>query len=119
MSSIGGTVRGGEFRSGNIPHAIKLEAYAHDFYWAGFDNPNNCFTWPALACDGYARSGGSGGYNGTNFLVKPGALLAIPNASVATVRSALRTSPGVTLLGALQHYGGYLVDDTAGDSGEV
>lgn len=118
LSSIGGTVRGGEFSAGRIAHALKLEAYAHDFYWAGWSGPD-CYSWPALACDGYARQGGSGGYNGTNPLVKPGALLAVPPAAAPAVRAALRTGPGLTLLGALESYGGYIVDDTAGDSGEA
>lgn len=118
LSSIGGTVRGGEFKAGSITHALKLEAYAHDFYWAGWSGPE-CFAWPALACDGYAQHGGSGGYNGTNPLVKPGALLAVPPGAAPAIRAALRTAPGKTLLGALEAFGGYIVDDTAGDSGEA
>lgn len=118
LSSIGGTIRAGEMLPDAPPiaHALKLELFAVDYYWAGFGG-YPCYVWPALACDGYARGGGPQSYNGSlNFLV-PGALLAIPSAVAPTVN--VSTVPGKRLLDALVTYGGYIVDDTAGDSAAI
>ena len=118
LSSIGGTVRAGELLPGAaIRHALKVELFAHDYYFSGgSDAPyTRCFAWPATGCDGYAHDGSSPlAYNGSNPALKPGALLAIPPASAGAVPVA--TEPGRILLAALTRYGAYLVDDTASDS---
>lgn len=120
LSSMGGTLRVGELMEDTPPiaHALKLEAYAHDYYWAGFTGPA-CYTWPALACDGYARAGGDGGYNGTVPEVRPGTLLAVPPANLPALLANLTTGPARKIATALATHGGYLVDDTAGDSGAL
>lgn len=121
LSSIGGTIRLGELApgAGPIQHALKLELFAHDWEWNG--GPNNscvpggdpsdcCYTWPATKCDGYAGASADG-YNGTNPLLKPGSLLAVPQAALPSLN--VTTAPGKAILAALSTYGGYIVDDTA------
>jgi hypothetical protein len=125
LSAFGGMLRLGELlpTAPPIRHAIKLELYAHQYYFGGADlnpkTPSNGgrtqYVWPATGSDGYTRSTNSPlVYNGTNPLLAPGALLAIPPA--AALDLALKTVPGSRLRDALVHYGGYLVDDTASDS---
>ena len=116
LSSMGGTVRAGELAPGApaIRHALKLELFAHDYYFSnGTDAPAaDCFVWPALGCDGYAHDAGNPqAYNGSNAALKPGALLAIPPGVAVPVT----TEPGRLLRDALATYGGYIVDDTAND----
>ena len=118
LSSIGGTIRGGELTAGVIRHALKLEVYGHDYYWNGVFGPP-CYTWPALACDGYGNSSGWNGYRGLLPDVRPGALLAVPSALAGPLAARLATAPARTILTALVTYGGYLVDDTAGDSAAI
>lgn len=116
LSSIGGTIRAGELSPGAPPlrHALKLELFAHMYYFSnGSAAPySECFSWPALGCDGYAHDRGNPQvYNGTNPWLKPGALLAIPPASRRSVH--VQTAPGAAILAALADFGGYIVDDTA------
>ena len=51
--------------------------------------------------------------------MRPGALLGVPAAAAAALAPSLRTAPGRTILTALAPYGGYVVDDTAGDSAAI
>ena len=118
LSSIGGTIRAGELTAGAIPHALKLEVFGKDYYWPGRTGPA-CFAWPASACDGYGNSSGWNGYAGLVPEVRPGALLAVPSALAGPLAARLATAPARTILAALVTYGGYLVDDTAGDSAAV
>ena len=118
LSSIGGTLRAGELTAGVIQHALKVEVFGKDYYWRG--SPSSpCFTWPALACDGYGNSSGWNGYAGLLDFVKPGALLAVPSAIAGPLAARLATAPARTILNALVVYGAYLVDDTAGDSAAI
>ena len=119
LSSIGGTLRAGELTAGWIPHALKLEVFGHDYYWSGLYGPPACFAWPALACDGYGNHTGWNGYAGLVPEVRPGALLAVPAALAGPLAARLETAPARTILAALATYGGYLVDDTAGDSAAI
>ena len=116
LSSIGGTLRAGELSAGVIPHALKVEVYGHDYYWSGLYGPPACFTWPALACDGYGNHSGFNGYAGLVPSVRPGALLAVPSALAPPLAARLVTAPARTILAALVSFGAYIVDDTAGDS---
>jgi hypothetical protein len=121
LSSVGGTVRAGELLPGAvIRHALKLELFAHDYYFSGgSDAPyEDCFAWPATGCDGYAHDAASPlVYNGTQRGLQPGALLAVPAAAASRVN--VSTEPGRILLAALAGYGAYLVDDKASDSAAV
>lgn len=119
LSSIGGTIRAGELSSGLIPHALKLEVFGHDYYWSGLYGAPPCYAWPALACDGYGNSTGWNGYAGLVPEVRPGALLAVPTALAGPLAARLTTAPARTILTALVNFGGYLVDDTAGDSAAI
>jgi len=122
LSSFGGTVRLGELLEASPPiaHALKLELWAHAYYffdWATGEY-SSCFTWPAIGCDSYWDNTGSGAqYNGTNPLLKPGALLAIPPALLPIVRANMSTVPGRRLADALTDWGGYVVDDTGSRTG--
>ena len=53
LSSIGGTIRSGELldTTGPITHALKIELFAHYYYYGGDAAP--CYTWPAIGCDDY------------------------------------------------------------------
>jgi hypothetical protein len=120
LSSYGGTIRLGELRpeSPPIAHALKLELWAGGFYFYNWSSANysSCYVWPAIGCDGYHAQPGIG-YNGTNPLVVPGALLAVPPAAAPGVAAGLRTEPARRILAALTDYGGYLVDDTGSQRG--
>eukprot|EP00047_Mylnosiga_fluctuans_P008303 m.258133 g.258133 ORF g.258133 m.258133 type:complete len:364 (-) comp21324_c0_seq1:95-1186(-) len=120
LSAIGGTIRLGELLPGAPPirHALKLELFAHQYYY----NHTPCYRWPALNCDGYALNCTQdpiGCYGGSNPLLTPGALLAVPTKSFAQLNASLATPPGRAILWALTYYGGYLVDDTYYDRGTV
>lgn len=128
LSSIGGTIRMGELLPdrGAIRHALKLELYGHDYYFGGHPlNPpskrnqgNTQYHWPATGCDGDWNGTVSGlRYSGIVPALAPGSLLAIPPEQAATVRTT--TTVGSKIRQALIDYGGYLVDDTAGNSAAI
>lgn len=121
LSAIGGTIRLGELLPGAPPirHALKLELWAHAFYYYNYSSLNysSCYTWPAVGCDSYWNQRSGPGYNGSNPFVKPGALLAVPPGAAPVVLAGLRTEPGRRILQALVDFGGYLVDDTGSRQG--
>ena len=96
-----------------IQHALKLELWAHRYYFYNYSSAfyDSCYTFPAIGCDSYYNSPGDG-YNGTLPYLKPGALLAIRPQDQAGVAALLSTQPAKLLLDALVDYGGYIVDDT-------
>jgi hypothetical protein len=100
LSAIGGDIRTGEFTSGKIRHALKVDLWAKYYY--------HCCSpiWPATNVDGYANSTL---YGGTNPAFGPGALLAL---SPSFDMSKLTTTPGKILAAAFQDYGAYVVDDS-------
>jgi hypothetical protein len=113
LSAIGGTIRKGELLpgSGPITHALKLELFAHEYYYS---QPPG-YVWPALNCDGYAfdcKGNSFGCYGGNNSLLSPGALLAVPPNVSSLVAAQMKTQPGKSILWTLTNFGGYLVDDT-------
>ena len=100
LSSLGGTIRIGEFTSGQIQHVMKVELWAADYYY--------CCTyhWPATRVDGYADQTS---YGGSNPNLGPGSLLALtPGFNMGS----LTTIPGRILALAFEQYGAYVVDDT-------
>lgn len=56
-------------------------------------------------------------YGGINPHVAPGTLLALPPAVAASINTS--TVPGAAIKQALTDFGGYVVDDTADNSGSV
>lgn len=99
LSSIGGTIRLGEFLSGKIHHPMKVALWAAQYFY--------CCTyhWPATKRDGYADSTI---YGGTNPNLGPGSLLALlPSFNV----NSLSTVPGKILAQAFIDYGAYIDDD--------
>lgn len=121
LSAVGGTIRSGELApgAGPIPHALKIEGFAHDQYSSGTaGQPWTLYRWPALGHDGYATNAASGlQYNGSNPAVVPGSLLAIPADVAANL--TIKTVPGQRLLAALRDFGAYIVDDTASPSAAI
>lgn len=120
LSSFGGAIRLGELLPSSPPiaHALKLEFWAHAYYYFNWTSRNysSCFTWPAVGCDSYWDSAGSG-YNGTNPHVKPGALLAVPPPALPALLASLTTVPAARIATALTDFGGYVVDDTGSRAG--
>lgn len=118
LNAIGGTLRLGELlpSSASPPrHALKLQLWAKQYYYGSAfgANKSTCYTWPALDCDGYSNDPTL--YNGSNPLLRPGALLAIPPAAAGALNASLSTEPARRLLWTLVNYGGYLCDDTYAD----
>jgi len=113
LSTLGGTVRLGEFRPGTqMRHALKVNVFSVQDLGLCVGNINNCYTWPAAAADGYAANAGSGygSLSGnSNAYMKMGALLAIPS-SVNINSIGLQSEPGKMLAWTLQNYGAYIVD---------
>lgn len=121
LSAIGGSIRSGELSATTPPitHALKLELWAHAFYFANWTtmDPKSAYTWPATGSDSYTFNTQGAGYNGTNPYLKPGALLAVPPATSATLAPTLTTTPAAKILHALTFYGAYIVDDTGSRAG--
>ncbi len=117
LNAIGGSLRVGELLPGAPPpaHALKLQLWAAQYYYGAAHGATRatCFRWPALVCDGYFEDERL--YNGSNPLLTPGALLAIPLAALPGVQAALATAPARALAHTLAHYGGLLCDDTYAD----
>lgn len=112
MSSIGGTLRVGELRPGDlgVPHALKLIVYMREAHRG--TSYADCYRWPAKAADGYAV-GWYGADRAGPTAFKMGALLAIlPSINILGI--GLETEPGRQIAWTLQNYGGYVVDDSYG-----
>eukprot|EP00040_Diaphanoeca_grandis_P000182 m.14620 g.14620 ORF g.14620 m.14620 type:complete len:451 (-) comp10223_c1_seq1:233-1585(-) len=123
LSALGGMIRASEIVPGPpIRHAIKLELYAHQYYYGGHRlNPSTSsnggrtqYVWPATGSDGYTFGPSPLVYNGTNPHLVPGALLAIP--PTVSNNLTLSTEPGRRIRQVLTDFGGYIVDDTACDT---
>lgn len=139
LSAVGGVIRLHEIPAEAPPirHALKLELYAHQYYYGGgaskktkLQQPSVAnggrtqYVWPATGSDGYTWATCQPGarclaYNGTNPHLAPGPLLALPEAVAATLRPALQTEPARRIADAFRDYGGYIVDDTASDSASL
>jgi hypothetical protein len=126
LSSIGGSIRLGELvREAPIGHALKIEL-ANFWYYGGsqlspptdYNGGRTQYVWPAIGSNGAfnATSGTSNaGYTGTNRFVAPGALLAIPAAQAADVKTV--TPIGAKIKRAMVDYGGYIVDGSGKGNG--
>lgn len=131
LSAMGGTIRLHEIEPDAPPisHAIKLELFAHQYYYGGPTKlnpptPSNGgrtqYVWPATGSDSYTFEADSNlQYNGTNPHLAPGALLAIPDTASSELMPLLQTAPGRRIATALRDYGGYIVDDTASNSAAI
>eukprot|EP00039_Didymoeca_costata_P021275 m.343997 g.343997 ORF g.343997 m.343997 type:complete len:437 (+) comp23660_c0_seq1:149-1459(+) len=128
LSAIGGMIRVAEMlpNSPPIPHAIKIELFAHQYYYGGHrlnpPNPTNGgrtqYVWPAIGSDGYTNQTGSPLiYNGTLPYLVPGALLAIPSNISKDMK--MKTIPGEKIKTVMTNFGGYIIDDTACDSASL
>lgn len=115
LSAIGGTLRLGELTptSGPIRHALKVNIFGKKNIY--YDADTKGFRWPAKRADGYAAENY---YTERSLEVvkacRMGALLALP-ARMSLDSMGLETRPARILADAFQHYGAYLVDDTAWD----
>lgn len=118
LNAIGGSLRVGELLPGAVtgpPHVLKLQLWAKQYYYGSAfgANKSTCFRWPALNCDGYSEDPTL--YNGSNPLLTPGALLAVPAGDFAALNASLATEPARALAWTLANYGGLLCDDTYAD----
>ena len=114
LSSIGGTLRLGELTEVEpIQHALKINLWARQYlsYTSGNEGGLG-YRWPAVKADSYASPTT---YGGTVPELMMGSLLAIPP-GVTLDSLNLQTNPGRKLFRALQDYGAYIADDTAGDT---
>ena len=138
LSALGGVIRLHEIAPADgvpIPHALKLELYAHQYYYGGgtgkrkLQPPSESnggrtqYVWPATGSDGYTWATCKSGerclaYGGANEYLVPGALLALPEAAASALIPHL-TVPGKRVAAAFRDYGGYIIDDTAGDSASL
>lgn len=131
LSVLGGTVRRAELLPSAPPirHALKLELFAHRYYYGVIQGhvlqpatPANGgrtqYLWPATSSDNYCCWPKHPlAYNGSLPYLAPGALLAIPRELAPAVHTT--TAPGQKIKEALVSFGGYIVDDTASDSAAV
>ncbi len=110
LSSIGGSIRKGELTNDKpIRHALKVVIWADKYLF--YDKKIPGYRWPADRADDYAAEN----YGGSNHALVQGSLLAIP--PVITKESLnLQTPAAKKLFDALQDYGAYIVDDSAGDA---
>jgi hypothetical protein len=119
LSSIGGSIRIGELLPGSSPiaHALKIELGNWWYYGGKQLNPPTVdnggrtqYIWPATGSNaGFDNaSGTSGSYIGKNPYVVPGALLAIPAQTAASVQ--VTTVVGARIKQAMVDYGAYIVD---------
>jgi hypothetical protein len=104
LSSIGGTIRLGEFvPGGGIHHAIKINLYGS----TTLSPSSGGYRWPASKADLCAATC----YGGSVPELRMGSLLALPpDVDIDTM--GLRTEAAKMLAWTLQNYGGYVVDDT-------
>jgi hypothetical protein len=110
LSSIGGSIRKGELTNDKpIRHALKVVIWADKYLF--YDDKIRGYRWPADRADSYAAEN----YGGNNHSLVQGSLLAIPP---ETTKESLKlqTPAGKKLFDALQNYGAYVVDDSAGDA---
>ncbi len=110
LSSIGGSIRKGELTNDKpIRHALKVVIWAEKYLF--YDEKIRGYRWPADRADNYAAEG----YGGINHALVQGSLLAIPP---ETTKESLKleTPAGQKLFNALQNYGAYVVEDSAGDA---
>ncbi|MGM9508960.1 Ig-like domain-containing protein [Larkinella sp. GY13] len=117
LSAIGGTIRVGEFSSGQIRHAIKINLFGKENF---YKDALGGYRWPATNQDGgYNDPTAYNYYGGTNPEMKIGALLALNKDvvlnSVSDNSLGLKTEAGLILARAMRDYGAYTVDNTAGD----
>lgn len=114
LSAIGGSIRLGELRPGQVgmKHALKVNVYAKAALFKG-TTYDQCYRWPAIGADGYAVGRYGVENNNSNVNMKMGSLLAIPP-GVNIDNLGLETTPAKQLAWTLQNYGAYIVDDTWG-----
>jgi hypothetical protein len=116
MSSIGGSIRVGELRPGQVGmhHALKVDMNYYEYYHAS--SQSQSYRWPAVTSDSGWQSYGltSAGAQGANYsnpAMVMGALLAIPK-TVNISSLNLQTEPAKQLAWTLQNYGAYIVDSS-------
>lgn len=117
LSAFGGSLRHGELTGDQpIRHALKLNVFCKRYLHLDRSSRTPGWRWPATNADGYAADADNAGrYQGGDPRFVQGALLAIaPTHSPASL--GLKTRPARRIMQALQDYGAYIVDDSAGES---
>jgi hypothetical protein len=112
LSTIGGTIRLGELRPGQLGmhHALKIDVYSALELYHGATRADD-YRWPASTADSCTPRcyGSVPGPNNNNPAMKMGALLAIPS-SLNINSLGLETEAALQLAWTLQNYGAYIVD---------
>jgi hypothetical protein len=116
LSSIGGTIRVGELRPGNvIRHALKVNLFAKKNYYcnAGEADGKKGYRWPAGNADDTACTPGSFNYYG-------GTVPAMQSGSLVALKSnfninGLETEPAKIIARTMIDYGAYVADNTGWD----
>lgn len=114
MSTIGGTIRLGEFSNPDpIQHAIKINPWGTVYCHYSDEVPG--FKWPAISADASAAER----YNRTQDPdIVMGSLFAIPPQLTAD-SIGLQTIPGKKLFYTLQNYGAYFTEDAGWDIWDI
>jgi hypothetical protein len=108
LSTVGGSIRDGELSGPDpIRHALKIEIDCKQYCY--FNGVGSSHRWPAIQEDDPVDGVR---YGGTNPKLMPGALLALPRSFDV---STLANPQARKIATALQNYGAYVVDETAGD----
>ncbi|KAF0129465.1 MAG: hypothetical protein FD155_2388 [Bacteroidetes bacterium] len=108
LSSIGGTIRVGEFTSGAINHVLKINVWGKHF----LSSSGNGYRWPSNHADGgYHQPNSFNYYGGSVPQMVMGSLLAI-HKNIDINLLGLETAPGLIIAKTMQDYGAYIVDNT-------
>lgn len=116
LSTLGGTIRYGEFTHGTngtgdgvIRHALRFNLYGQ----TDLSSAGSGFRWPATSADGgYKTPGSNNFYGGSVPQAVEGSLFAIPQ-SINLSTLGLSSTPGHVIAQTLQNYGGYVCNDSA------
>lgn len=111
LSSIGGSLRRGDFSSDDpIRHALKINLDGHRF----LSQSDGGYRWPAISADASALGDPDDvdSYNGSVPALRMGSLLALPT-DISIDSLKLKTDAAKKLAWTLQNYGAYVVDDTS------
>ncbi|GCE22364.1 discoidin domain-containing protein [Dictyobacter kobayashii] len=125
MNVLGGLIRQSELVNATpIMHSLQLEVWGRKYFAYNQSDPQPGFRWPAANPDGYAKDPNYGyctldpckSNPDTSF--RQGSLMAL-NPSLTPQSLGLTSAPAIKLFYALQHYGGYVVDDTGWDDNQI
>ncbi len=117
LSAMGGSLRRVNLNESQIQHALKVNVWGRRYLYRFTPQGSQTgpgYRWPAYNADsGFTDSNNGNYYGGNNNQMAMGSLLAIPRWTNLN-NLGLQTELGRKLAWTLQHYGAYIVDNTAG-----